>query len=247
VTVISDWTYTSEMSALPDGVIHVWAWRNHSSDEPSDPDLSTLSEQEVERCLRFRFERDRISFATSHRNTRLILAHYLGISPESLTITPEPGGKPRLHGAGTERLRFNLSHCKDIGMLAVAWNTGIGIDVEQPRSVKAGVAERYFSAAELEELSSFDDDQWLAGFLRCWTRKEALLKAEGVGLQTPLDAFDVSLATKDPRLLAVRPPATFSHPWHLYDISPPSTYTACLAVSSAPNAIHRFYFPLRHR
>jgi 4'-phosphopantetheinyl transferase len=242
VTVISDWTHTSEMSALPDRVIHVWAWQNHSSDVSSGPDLSKLSEQEVARCLRFRFERDRISFATSHRNTRLILAHYLGKPPEDLTITPEAGGKPRLHGTDSEHLRFNLSHCKDIGMLAVAWSTEIGIDVEQPRHVHPGVAERYFSPAELQELSQLDDDQRPTGFLRCWTRKEALLKAEGTGLRTPLHAFDVSLAINDPRLMAVRPPATFSHSWQLYDISPPSTYIACLAVSSAPDAVHCFHF-----
>ena len=177
VTVISNWTHTSEMSALPDRVIHVWAWQNHSSDESSDPDLSKLSEQEVERCLRFRFERDRISFATSHRNTRLILAHYLGKPPEELTITPQAGGKPRLHGAGSEHLRFNLSHCKDVGMLAVAWNTEIGIDVEQPRHVHPGVAERYFSPAELQELSQLDDDEWRLRF-------PALLDEKGSSTQS---------------------------------------------------------------
>ncbi len=245
MTVISGWTDTSEMSALPDAVVHVWAWQNHQTHQSSDPDVSILSDQEVERCLRFRSQRDRISFATSHRNTRLILAHYLGTTPQNLTISPQEGGKPRLHGAGAERLRFNLSHCSDVGMLAVAWNMEVGIDVEQPRRVEPDVAEKYFSAAELRELSAWDEVRWRDGFLRCWTRKEALLKAEGVGLRTPLDAFDVSLAIEDPRLLAVRPPAKFSYAWQLYDISPPITYVACLAVSSAPSAIDRYYFPLR--
>ena len=241
MTVISDWTNTSELGSLPDNVVHVWAWQNHQPDESSDPDLSLLSDQEIERCLRFRFLRDRISFATSHRNTRLLLAHYLGASPDSLSIAPEVGEKPRLQGTG-ERLRFNLSHCKDVGMLAVAWNIEVGIDVEQPRRVSPDVATRYFSSAELLELSRLEGDHWRNGFLRCWTRKEALLKAEGVGLRIPLDAFDVSLAIDDPKLLAVRPPAKFSHAWKLYDVSPPLTYIACLAADSAPSAIHRYNF-----
>jgi 4'-phosphopantetheinyl transferase len=245
VTVISDWTHTSEMSALPDGTVHVWAWQNHATNESSDADVSYLSEEEVERCLRFRFQRDRISFATSHRNTRIILAHYLGSPPADLAISPEEGGKPRLYGAGAKHLQFNISHCKDMGMIAVAWNMEVGIDVEQPRRVEPGVAERYFSAAELQQLSLLNESEYHSGFLRCWTRKEALLKAEGVGLRTPLDAFDVSLSRDNPRLLAIRPPAQFRHPWQLYDISPPSTYIASLAVAEAPVAIHRYYFPPR--
>jgi len=241
VTVISDWTNPSEPGPLPEGVVHVWAWQNRQPDESSDPDLSLLSDQEIERCLRFRYLRDRISFATSHRKTRLLLAHFLGARPDTLLIAPEKGGKPRLQGTG-ERLRFNLSHCKDVGVLAVAWNNEVGIDVEQPRRVSPDVAQRYFSPAELRELSRLEGDQWRDGFLRCWTRKEALLKAEGVGLRIPLDAFDVSLAVNDPKLLAVRPPAKFSHAWQLYDISPPLTYIACLATASAPSAIHRYNF-----
>lgn len=244
MTAISDWTDSSENSVLPDGVVHVWAWQNHQPNESSKPDLSHLSEQEIERCLRFRFERDQISFATSHRNLRLILGRYLGAPPESLAIASAEGGKPHLQGPG-EHLGFNLSHCKDVGMLAVAWNIEVGIDVEQPRRVDPGVAQRYFSPAELQELGALGESQWLSGFLRCWTRKEALLKAEGVGLRIPLDAFDVSLAPDDARLLAVRPPAKFSHAWQLYDISPPHTYIACLAASSAPAAIHRYNFPPR--
>ena len=241
MTVISDWMNISEPGILPENVVHVWAWQNHQPDESSDPDLSLLSDQEIERCLRFRFLRDRISFATSHLNTRLLLAHYLGASPESLSIAQEAGGKPHLIGAA-EQLCFNLSHCKDVGMLAVAWNIEVGIDVEQPRRVSPDVARRYFSPVELRELSGLEGDQWRDGFLRCWTRKEALLKAEGIGLRIPLEAFDVSLAIDDPELLAVRPPAKFSHAWQLYDISPPLTYIACLATASAPSAIHRYNF-----
>lgn len=243
MTVISNWTHTSEMSDdLPDGTIHVWSWQNHPPHEPLDADMSCLSEKEVERCLRFRFQRDRISFATSHRNTRLILANYLGTPPSDLPISHEEGGKPCLHGAGTEHLQFNITHCKDIGMLAVACNMEVGIDVEQPRRVEPEVAERYFSVSELHQLSLLDEGEYLSGFLRCWTRKEALLKAEGVGLRTPLDAFDVSISRDNPRLLAVRPPAQFRHPWQLYDISPPSTYIACVAVADTPTAIHCYYF-----
>jgi 4'-phosphopantetheinyl transferase len=245
VTEISPWTNALHVGTLPDSVVHVWAWQNHTPGESCQPDLSHLSEQEIHRCLRFRFPRDQISFATSHRNMRFILASYLGATPERLIITPAEGGKPHLEGAG-ERLHFNLSHCKDVGMLAVAWNIEVGVDVEQPRRLDPSVAERFFSPAELSQLSTLNGDAWRDGFLRCWTRKEALLKAEGLGLRIPLDSFDVCLAVDDPRLLAVRPPAKISRDWQLYDVSPSTAYIACLAASSAPAAIHRFNFSPQH-
>ena len=81
-----------------------------------------------------------------------------------------------------------------------------------------------------------EGDAWLSAFLRCWTRKEALLKAEGVGLRVPLDAFDVSLTADAPAaLLGVRPPAIFRHPWALFDVSPGTDAIAALAVSAPPD------------
>ena len=92
-------------------------------------------------------------------------------------------------------------------MLALSTETELGIDVEDLRPIQPEVAEGHFSPTELAALSSLEGEAWLNGFYHCWTRKEAILKAEGVGLNLPLNSFDVSLIPGDPaKILGVRPP-----------------------------------------
>jgi hypothetical protein len=66
----------------------------------------------------------------------------------------------------------------------------VGVDVEEVKPIEPEVADTHFSASELSDLSGLQGDAWLSGFYRCWTRKEAILKAEGVGLHRALDSFD---------------------------------------------------------
>lgn len=238
MTAFAAWTNQTLPVALPVDTIHLWAWRLLGTRTSREPDLSELDPQETDRCLRFHYLRDRANFAVCHRNMRHILAAYLHQPAASLVFTTGQGGKPCLR----DGLQFNLSHCAGAGMLAVAWNIEVGIDVEAPRPVKHEVATRYFSKVELQQLAELSPDEWPQGFLRCWTRKEALLKAEGVGLRIPLNAFDVSLGKDDPLLLGFRSPATFHHPWKLYNVAPWQEFTACLAAAAPPAAIHRYYF-----
>ena len=98
------------------------------------------------------------------------------------------------------------------------------------RPIEPEVADRHFSATELTDLRGLQGEAWLAGFYRCWTRKEAILKAEGVGLSRGLDTFDVSLlADKKAELISTR--QRFSYPWRLHDASPSSGTIGALATA----------------
>lgn len=243
MTVIAEWAASNEQTVLPPETVHVWAWRLRDANASVTPDLSYLSRDEILHYERLRFRKDQLSYATSHGNTRRILAGYLRQSPDSLVFSRGAGGKPLLGGDRAHRLQFNLSHSKSFGLLAVAREQEVGIDVEEPRRIERRVAERYFSAAEIRELSTLENDDWLQGFLRCWTRKEAVLKAEGVGLRIPLNAFDVSVkAGEAPMLIKSRPPADFRFAWQLYDLSPAAGSVACLAVAAPPGYIHLFRY-----
>jgi 4'-phosphopantetheinyl transferase len=177
---------------------------------------------------RFHFAADRERYAIAHGNLRRILGAYLNLAPERLCFRNNQFGKPEL--AGETLLKFNLSHSKTVAVLAVDHSQPVGVDVEDVRPMEAEVAERHFSAAELADLRELQGETWLAGFYRCWTRKEAILKAEGVGLSRGLDTFDVSLlADKKAELISTQ--QRFSYPWRLHDASPSVGTIGALATA----------------
>ena len=145
---------------------------------------------------------------------RRILGSYLRRSPESLVYREAEGGKPELVLTTNEPpLRFNLSHSKSIALLAVCLDSEIGVDVEDIRPIERDVATRFFSPAEIASMAPLDGEAWFDAFYRCWTRKEAILKVEGMGLRIPLDSFDVSVLADEPAdLLAVRPKSKLNRP-----------------------------------
>lgn len=193
-----------------------------------------LDAEEMERFHRFHFVGDRTRFAVAHINVRRILAAYLDRAPERISFRTNSLGKPELVAEPqTRHLHFNLSHSRNIALLALSTDIELGIDVEDLRPIEPEVATSHFSPAELADLSSLEGEAWLKGFYHCWTRKEAILKAEGVGLNFPLHSFDVSLIPDAPaKLLQVRPPAVFRHRWTLHDLPTPSGTIAALAAGN---------------
>jgi len=167
---------------------------------------------------------------------RQVLGSYLGIGPECLDLALSEQGKPYLvdesgPGAG---LAFNLSHSGELILLAVTSGRQVGIDLER----MAGdppfreMARLAFSPREQEQLFSLPVHLQPAAFYRCWTRKEAFLKARGSGFSLPSNSFDVSLLPEDPpALLGQRAPSTRQSVWQLFDIEVAAGYSAALAVA----------------
>jgi 4'-phosphopantetheinyl transferase len=217
------------------GQVHVWAWTFAGPAAPSDADLEILDDNERKRTARFYFAPDKVRYSVSHANMRRILASYLAKSPELLAYREAEGGKPELALEGPHLpLRFNLSHSKSIGLLAITLNSEVGVDVEDVRPIERDVAKRFFSPVELASMAALDGEEWLDAFYRCWTRKEAILKVEGQGLRIPLDSFDVSVREGEPAaLLAARPAAKLTAHWHLQHLAPAGGSMGALAVGDA--------------
>ena len=109
----------------------------------------------------------------------------------------------------------------------------LGVDVEQLRPLddSTSVAARFFSSAELSELLSLKPDERGLAFFRCWTRKEAYIKATGDGLSLPLSQFDVSLTPGETNaLLATRPDGSEAASWLLREAQAGPGYVAALCV-----------------
>jgi 4'-phosphopantetheinyl transferase len=234
------WDTTSTAARLEPGVVHVWAAR---LDEPSAcGHVELLSRDEIARAERFHFARDRRRFVAARTLLRQIAGNYLSSDPADLRFVYGATGKPAL-AQPESPLRFNLSHSGEIALFAFAMGCELGVDVELERELPEaeGIAERYFSPAERAELRRLAPEERPSAFFRCWTRKEAFIKATGDGLSLPLDAFDVTAGPGKPaRLLRVEGGTQTCRRFWLQDLEPAGGFAAALAVDGHPARIERW-------
>ncbi len=224
------WMAPPDLLILEPDQVHIW--RVFLDPQPASVQSteSTLSADESERAARFHFDRDRHRFIIAHTALRDILSRYLDSNPKELTFSVNPYGKPELLN---HELEFNLSHSGDFALVAVTQKHKVGVDVEHIRAEKdlEGIAKRFFSQSEVSEFMALPPEQRDTGFFRCWTRKEAYIKAQGLGLSLPLNSFDVSLTPNEPAILrATRPDSTESARWTLLSLDVASEYAAAIAV-----------------
>ena len=219
--------------------IHVWHASLDRADEVICELEPLLAPEEKARADRFHFVRDRNRFVVARGRLRELLGAYLRQAPASLEFTYAQHGKPSLAGDNlTSGLSFNLSHSGDMVVYAIARERNLGIDVEYMRSDAAseGIAQRYFSAREVDDLQSLPVQGRVEGFFNCWTRKEAYLKATGMGLQIALDSFAVNLLPGQPAQFLSGVEAK----WQLAAHRPAEGYAAALAYDGLPCTIKYF-------
>ena len=222
--------------------VHVW--RVALDRAPSDvaPFWEVLAPDERRRAERFHFERDGARFAVARAALRMVLGRYLGVDPVEVAFDYGRRGKPRLVGASPP-VRFNVSHSDGLALLAFARGRELGVDVERARDLAdlEEIAERFFSTREASTLGALPPAERRAAFFRCWTRKEAWIKATGEGLAQPLDAFEVSLtAGEAPRLERVVGQPGEAERWWFADLAPARGYAGALAVRGRPSGLARW-------
>jgi 4'-phosphopantetheinyl transferase len=151
--------------------------------------VAILSKDERKRAAGFYFERQRQCYIRSHAALRLLLGRYLMTAPDAIAIVADTHGRPML-AARAGDLEFNLSHSGDAVLVGVSLHP-LGVDIELVRDVPdfLEIAKRHFAPSEVEELLRLAPEQRCESFYVTWTRKEALVKALGLGLSFPLDAF----------------------------------------------------------
>jgi 4'-phosphopantetheinyl transferase len=186
---------------------------------------SLLDDAERTRAARFRFARDRDRFIARRGQLRLLLAEHGAGDPAAIRYTENAYGKPAL--ADRPDLRFNLSHSAGLALCAVATGGEVGCDIEwrDPELADAQVAKRLFGPGEWSAFEALPAAQRTAGFFNCWTRKEAFIKAIGLGVSHPLDSFEVTLVPGDPARIV-----SGGDGWGLASFEPAPGYQAALVA-----------------
>jgi 4'-phosphopantetheinyl transferase len=203
--------------------VQLWAWPLDTDDMERARLAAFLSAAERQRASRFAFDRDRYRFTVARGRLRDILGAHLSRAPGSLSFDYSPHEKPSLAGGPN----FNLSHSDGLAVLALCDEFPLGIDVERVRPLKEDVAERYFAATEISALRRLSPSDQLAGFYRCWTRKEAVVKAIGDGLSRPLDSFAVSVNAEPAQVERID--GDHQECWRLANLQLPMGYVGAVA------------------
>jgi 4'-phosphopantetheinyl transferase len=159
-----------------------------------------LSDEERRRAERFLLPAPRACFTICRAVLRHTIGAAIGRDARAVSFAHGPYGKPYLPADASLPAPpvFNVSHSGDVGLIALGRGSDLGIDVERVRHFDdmVPVARRFFSPVEIDALAGAADADFDRAFFRCWTRKEAFIKALGEGFSRPLASFDVDFETE---------------------------------------------------
>ena len=138
------------------------------------------------------------------------------------------------------KMQFNLTHSGEMAAIALTLDCPLGLDLEAHRPLLdlANIANQFFCIEEAAEVLALPPGERELAFFRCWTRKEAYLKATGEGLSLPLHSFRVSVQANTPaRFIHLEGDKKAAESWTLHDLSLVPNYAAALAYQAAQRCV----------
>jgi len=191
-----------------------------------------LNPADREKAARYRFPEDRTRFLAGRALLAKMLAQYVGRGADLTRLTLTETGRPVL--ATEPAIEFSISHAGDLVIVALAAGARVGIDVERTERPLdfEGLAQRIFNARDLEAFLALPLDERENAFFRAWTGKEAILKAQGVGLSGGLQ--EVSVSWRNNSVVVEVPDRGI---WHLRRLTVPHGYVAHMAWEGADREI----------
>lgn len=212
--------------------VHVWPIPLSAWATTAEKHLACLDDHDMARANRLHQPIHRQRFLTAHVGLRYILSQYLPLGPKQLTFTYGTHQKPYL-AISENRIQFNLSHSDEMAVCAVTLDHEIGIDIEKVQPVcKLDVARRFFNKEEFDQLISTSVPEQANFFYRIWARKEALIKATGLGVSQGLATFSVM---EQNNITTVE---LHNQIWSLLSLSVHADYACAVACSQAIHHLH---------
>ena len=225
--------------------IHLWfAFPDEIQDEALlEQYRRLLSPDETERHQRFYFAKHRHLFLIAHALVRTMLSRYTGIAPENLWFSQNSYGRPEIADAeNILPVRFNLTHTEGLIACAVVLTHDVGVDVEdmERKAITPGLAERFFSGPEVEDLSHLPEPEKRDRFFDYWTLKESYIKARGMGLSIPLEQFGFHLKDNEPLHISFDPRLNDDpNRWRFWLMRPTRRHKAALSVCTGGHTAYR--------
>ena len=239
------WTPLTAASSftLPPDELHVWRVSVDRDGAELEEWKALLAARERARLERFHFPADARRELVSRGALRWLLGSYLSRSLAGEEFALEGTGKPVLRECSSgERLEFNSSHSGDWVLLGFSRGRSLGVDIERWREIDSeSIVCDYFSPTEFAAWKNVPTSSRTRFFFDGWTRKEAYLKALGVGLAKPLASFEVALSA-DARsaLITDSEDALASERWEVCDFAVGAGYSAAAVVRRGITRVRQF-------
>lgn len=195
-----------------------------------------LSEEELARARRYLVAHARDEFVAARALLRTQLSRYTGAPIKSWQFESNRFGRPSIASPMDHRhIRFNVSHTNGLVACAVSAEHEIGVDLENVtrRLDVLSLAQAFFAPPEREALARLPLEEGRSRFFSYWTLKESYIKARGMGLSVPLDAFWFELG-HPPRLHCEERCQDSPDRWQFVLEQPTREHRLALAVASPP-------------
>ena len=230
---------------LSDDEVQVWGVSTDLMTGFLEELRGTLSPSERAREKRYRCEADRVRFVVSRGGLRVLVASYLGIDPARLRLSSSADGKPTIgcRPGNGPAIHFNAAHSHELVLYALARDRQVGVDIEFVRLIPdvEQISERIFSPAEQGMIRRASPPCRLEAFFRCWTRKEAYLKARGSGLVGSLHEVQVIGEGESNARGGPVHGVQDAGDWYVHDLEPAPRYFGAIAHEGAVGRVTQHY------
>ncbi|ADG93868.1 4'-phosphopantetheinyl transferase [Arcobacter nitrofigilis DSM 7299] len=215
--------------------VHIWKIEIDKISEDIYKYSELLTPDELNRANKYRISNKKKAYITTRITLKILLKYYLDNDSYSITLYKNNYGKIYIKGSN---LYFNISHSTDMSIITFSRNNEIGIDLENMNcdSNIIDISTRYFTKRERLWIKNLALEKQKEAFIYCWVRKEAYIKALGLGLSIPLDSFHVI-----PQNTKEIPIDNFQiKEWFLYPLNISTQYLGAMCIQS-PNVTMSYF------
>jgi 4'-phosphopantetheinyl transferase len=246
--MVSDWKQIDILPPLEAGEVQLWRIDLAGATGLHNRFTKLLSPSEQLHASRYRLDQAQVHFSVGRACLRTLLGNATRLDPLSIAITTGVHGKPEAPDLNGHRVNFNVAHSKDTILIALSREGPVGVDVEyfdRPTDIM-DVAKHNFTETETSSLEAIADPQTRhRTFYRYWTRKEAVLKADGRGLIASLASFDVSFESLHQHPIRMRKSTDDQGKlFFVSDLTLGIEAAAAIALESPDYPIKQLIFPL---
>jgi 4'-phosphopantetheinyl transferase len=248
--MLGEWNPVDTLPPLKEDELQLWRIELDDAAGILPAYYSLISSEERDRANRRRAGQVRDQVVLARACLRILLGRRLLVSPHQVPISENSYGKPKSPAINGRSVSYSVAHSQGTILIALCCQGAVGVDIEHLDRVTdiMEVAQASFAPAEIMKLTALEDPgHRRLAFFRCWTQKEAVVKADGRGLSLSLSTFEVPIhsAQSSPVLIS----ESSDDARKLYFVSEISLGTqgavGAIALDSVNYRINMLTFPVR--